>query len=144
MKRLHVHISAEDLEKTIGFYSTLFGTAPDVRKSDYAKWMLDDPAVNFAVSHRDGSRTGVSHLGFQFDGLDELDRFKSQLKAAGQDFTTEEQVTCCYANGDKAWVTDPEGIPWEAFKTHHLVLDDEDLTVEQQKMTCDEGSICCA
>ena len=143
MKRLHVHISAEDLEKTIEFYSTLFGSAPDVRKSDYAKWMLDDPALNFAVSHQESRQTGISHLGFQFDEIDELDRFKSQLTTAGQSFVTEEQVTCCYAKGDKAWVTDPDGIAWEAFKTHHLVLDDEDLTVETATMACDEGSVCC-
>ena len=143
MTRLHVHINVDDLEKTIGFYSTLFGSEPDVRKSDYAKWMLADPAVNFAVSHRENVQTGVSHLGFQFDETEELDRFKTQLAAAGQNFVTEEQVTCCYANSDKAWVTDPEGIPWEAFKTHHLVLGAEELTDEAPKMACDEGSVCC-
>ena len=116
MKRLHVHVAVEDLEGSIGFYSALFGAEPSVTKPDYAKWMLDDPRVNFAISAR-GRRKGLDHLGIQVDSADELDEVTARLSAADQSIFAQEQANCCYAVGDKAWVTDPQGIAWESFHT---------------------------
>ena len=114
MKRLHVHVSVENLSRSIGFYSTLFGAPPSVLKQDYAKWMLDDPRVNFAISERSAS-IGIDHLGIQVENGDELAEVSGRLKAAGE--ATREQIgtTCCYAQSDKAWVKDPSGIDWETF-----------------------------
>jgi catechol 2,3-dioxygenase-like lactoylglutathione lyase family enzyme len=116
MKRLHVHVAVDDLNQSIGFYSTLFATEPTVLKEDYAKWMLDDPKVNFAISTR-GRASGVDHLGIQVDSNEELSELASRLKAAGQ--TTRDQVatTCCYSKSDKSWVNDPNGLRWETFFT---------------------------
>jgi len=116
MKRLHLNVAVEDLQKSIGFYSTLFGAAPTVVKGDYAKWMLEDPRVNFAISDRAGV-SKLDHLGIQVDSADELAELSGRLKAAGE--TTFEQVatSCCYAKSDKAWVMDPNGLRWETFFT---------------------------
>jgi catechol 2,3-dioxygenase-like lactoylglutathione lyase family enzyme len=116
MKRLHVHVAVDDLAKSIGFYSTLFGTGPVVRKDDYAKWMLDDPRVNFAISDR-AQTTGVDHLGIQVETCDELAELAGRLKAAGEVTFDQEATTCCYARSDKAWVNDPSGVRWETFRT---------------------------
>ena len=116
MKRLHVHVAVEDLAKSIGFYSVLFGAAPVVLKDDYAKWMLDDPRVNFAISDR-SSVTGVDHLGIQVDSGEELAELAGRLKAAGEVTRDQEATTCCYAQSDKAWVNDPNGLRWETFHT---------------------------
>jgi len=116
MKRLHVHIAVDDLNKSIGFYSTLFGVQPNVRKDDYAKWMLDDPRVNLAISQRNRI-AGVDHLGIQVDSDDELRELASRLKSAGEQTRDEEGATCCYAQSNKAWVSDPSGIRWETFFT---------------------------
>lgn len=117
MKRLHVHVAVPDIEQSIRFYSTLFGAAPVKVKPDYAKWMLEDPRVNFAISQR-GSRTpGVDHVGVQVDSRAELDELAARLKAAGAATFDEEAVTCCYAKGDKTWVNDPAGVRWETFFT---------------------------
>ncbi|MEI9984398.1 MAG: ArsI/CadI family heavy metal resistance metalloenzyme [Aliidongia sp.] len=116
MKRLHVHIAVDDLAKSIGFYSTLFGTAPTVRHDDYAKWMLDDPRVNFAISDRSRT-TGVDHLGIQVETGEELAELAGRLKAAGETTLDLEAATCCYAQSDKSWVNDPSGIRWETFFT---------------------------
>ena len=116
MKRLHLHVAVEDLPRSIGFYSTLFGAEPSVRKDDYAKWMLDDPRVNFAISHR--ARTaGVEHLGIQTDSREELTELAGRLKAAGEATADQEATTCCYARSDKSWVADPDGVKWETFFT---------------------------
>ena len=116
MKRFHVHVSVKDLDESIRFYSTLFGTTPSVEKPDYAKWMLDDPRINFAISTRD-PRHGVNHLGLQVDGEDELTGLEAQLRKADATMVTECGTTCCYANSDKYWVTDPQGVAWETFRT---------------------------
>jgi catechol 2,3-dioxygenase-like lactoylglutathione lyase family enzyme len=116
MKRLHVHVAVEDLAKSIGFYSVLFGAEPSVLKDDYAKWMLDDPRVNFAISDR-ARVTGVDHLGIQVDSAEELNELAGRLKAAGEVTRDQEATTCCYAQSDKAWVNDPNGLRWETFFT---------------------------
>ena len=116
MKRLHVHVAVEDLARSIGFYSTLFNAAPVVLKDDYAKWMLDDPRVNFAISDR-SSVAGVDHLGIQTETGEELAELAGRLKAAGEVTRDQEAATCCYARSDKAWVNDPNGVRWETFHT---------------------------
>ena len=116
MKRLHVHVAVADLTRSIGFYSALFGAEPVVLKDDYAKWMLDDPSVNFAISDR-AAVTGVDHLGIQVGSGDELAALAGRLKAAGEVTRDREATTCCYAQSDKAWVNDPNGLRWETFFT---------------------------
>lgn len=116
MKRLHLHVSVEDLGQSIGFYSTLFGAAPDVVKEDYAKWMLEDPRVNFAISGR-AHAAGLDHLGIQTDTPEELAELAGRLKAAGEVTRDQEAASCCYARSDKAWVQDPSGLSWETFYT---------------------------
>ena len=114
MKRFHVHVGVADLDASIRFYSTLFGAAPAVAKVDYAKWMLDDPRINFAISQR-GSRHGVNHLGIQVDSDGELAAMREQLATADAGMTVEEGANCCYAKSDKVWTTDPQGVAWETF-----------------------------
>lgn len=116
MKRLHVHVAVEDLNKSIGFYSTLFASEPAVTKTDYAKWMLDDPKVNFAISQR-GRGAGLDHLGIQVESDGELRELAGRLKSAGERTQDEEAITCCYAQGNKTWVNDPSGLRWETFFT---------------------------
>jgi catechol 2,3-dioxygenase-like lactoylglutathione lyase family enzyme len=116
MKRLHVHVAVEDLAKSIGFYSTLFGAEPVVLKDDYAKWMLDNPRVNFAISDR-VAVAGVDHLGIQVESSEELEDLAGRLKVAGEVTRDQEATTCCYAQSDKAWVNDPSGLRWETFFT---------------------------
>lgn len=114
MKRLHVHIAVEDLAENIRFYSTLFGCEPSVRHSDYAKWMLDDPRVNFAISNR-SQQLGLDHLGIQAENDEELTTIKQQLDATQAPIEEQTGAACCYARSDKYWVTDPQGIAWESF-----------------------------
>ena len=116
MKRIHLHISVDDLAKSISFYNTLFGASPTVEKVDYAKWILDDPLVNFAISQR-GAKAGLDHIGIQVDSDDELRQIKSRLETADMDMLTQEGTTCCYAKSDKHWVQDPAGIAWETYRT---------------------------
>jgi len=116
MKRFHVHVSVEDLDQSIRFYSTLFGTEPAVTKPDYAKWMLEDPRVNFAISQR-GAQLGINHLGLQTDSDDELEGLHEQLQRADVAAQAEKQIGCCYATSNKYCVTDPTGIAWETFHT---------------------------
>ena len=116
MKRFHVHVSVKDLSESILFYSKLFACDPTVRKTDYAKWMLDDPRINFAISQR-GHATGVNHLGFQTDSGEELRGMRDQLRTADANFVEQTAEPCCYARSDKYWVTDPAGIAWETFHT---------------------------
>ena len=116
MKRFHVHVAVQDLRKAIGFYSTLFGAEPAVLKDDYAKWMLEDPRVNFAISER-GGPAGVNHLGFQVDEASELEEIHGRLRKADAGVAAEKNVSCCYARSDKYWVTDPAGIAWESFRS---------------------------
>ena len=116
MKRLHVHVAVADLSQSIRFYSTLFGTGPSVEKGDYAKWMLDDPRVNFAISTR-GKKPGLDHLGIQAESREELGEIAARLKAA--EVATQDQAAtrCCYAQSSKTWSADPQGLAWESFYT---------------------------
>src|SRR5512143_594047 len=113
MKRLHVHVGVADLEKSVRFYSTLFGAQPSKLETDYAKWMLDDPRVNFAVSTRADGAGGLSHLGIEAEDQDELDEIAERAKRAGDSVLIETDAACCYARSNKAWVEDPTGIRWE-------------------------------
>lgn len=117
MKRLHVHVGVEDLDRSVLFYSTLFGAQPSVAKADYAKWMLDDPRVNFAISSGKHARKGIEHLGIQAEDGAELAEVYGRLKVAGQPVLEEGKTTCCYAKSEKSWVADPDGVIWEAFHT---------------------------
>ena len=116
MKRFHVHVAVDDLDANIRFYSTLFGTPPTVHKPDYAKWMLDDPRVNFAISKR-GLKPGVDHLGVQVKSGADLATLREQVAAAEIAALDQPNTLCCYARSDKYWVTDPQGIAWETFHT---------------------------
>lgn len=116
MKRLHVHIAVTDLERSTAFYSTLFAAEPAVVKGDYVKWMLDDPAVNFAISSRAG-RDGLDHLGFQVDTDAEVEEIEARLLAAEMGAAPQRNAACCYATGNKSWSRDPAGVPWETFHT---------------------------
>jgi predicted enzyme related to lactoylglutathione lyase len=116
MKRLHVHVSVEDIPHSIGFYSALFAAQPSVVKSDYAKWMLDDPRVNFAISTR-GRQPGLDHLGIQVENVDELHEVYGRMREAGGNIIEQGQAVCCYAKSEKSWIDDPAGIAWETFHT---------------------------
>lgn len=116
MKHLHLHMSVPELAPSIRFYETLFGAPPTVVKEDYAKWMLDDPRVNFAISARERA-PGVDHVGLQVDSQAELAELATRLKAAGAQTFDQEATTCCYARSDKTWVSDPAGVRWESFFT---------------------------
>ncbi|NOS96034.1 MAG: glyoxalase/bleomycin resistance/dioxygenase family protein [Methylotenera sp.] len=136
MKRMHIHVSVDDLNKSITFYNTLFGTAPTVQKADYAKWMLTDPLVNFAISQR-GAKAGLDHVGIQVDNDEELAEIKARLDAADMSVLTQEGTTCCYAKSDKHWVQDPSGIAWE---TYHTL----DSAPTFNDAAHDNDSACCA
>jgi len=116
MKRFHVHVAVHDLRQSIRFYSALFGTVPSVTKDDYAKWMLDDPRVNFAISSR-GAKAGLDHLGLQAETGAELEEIGSRLAQADVSVAPQKGATCCYAKSDKYWTLDPQGIAWESFHT---------------------------
>ena len=118
MKRLHVHVGVEDLDRSVTFYSTLFGAEPSVLKGDYAKWMLDDPRVNFAISSGGHAAKGIEHLGIQAEDQAELAEVYGRLKAADRPLIEEGATTCCYAKSEKSWIADPDGVVWEAFLTH--------------------------
>jgi catechol 2,3-dioxygenase-like lactoylglutathione lyase family enzyme len=116
MKRFHIHVSVKDIAQSIRFYSTVFGAEPCVVEADYAKWMIEDPRINFAISNH-GQPAGVNHLGFQVDSSEQLRALQSQLLAADARLVQEDEQACCYARADKYWVTDPTGIAWESFHT---------------------------
>jgi len=116
MKRLHVHVAVHDLKQSIRFYSALFAAEPVVKKDDYAKWMLDDPRVNFAISTR-GGKAGLDHLGIQAENAGELEDLGSRLAQADVAITAQKGASCCYAKSDKYWTIDPQGIAWESFHT---------------------------
>jgi len=116
MKRFHVHVSVDDLSQNIRFYSAMFGAPPTVERVDYAKWMLDDPRINFAISQRGGA-VGVNHLGFQVDAEEDLRALRAQVAAADIAALDQASANCCYAKSDKYWVQDPQGIAWETFHT---------------------------
>jgi hypothetical protein len=139
MKRFHVHAHVEDLQASIAFYSKLFDAAPTRIESDYAKWMLDDPRINFAISTRGGT-TGVDHLGIQTDSEDELAELKQRARAADMALMDEGEVTCCYARSDKYWLTDPQGIAWEQFHT----LGNVPVFSETKVASSEPAAACCA
>lgn len=118
MKRLHIHVGVSDLDRSVRFYSTLFQTEPTVLKPDYAKWMLDDPRVNFAISSGQHTGKGIEHLGIQVESGEELSEVYGRLKAANRPILEEGETTCCYAKSEKSWIADPDGVVWEAFHTH--------------------------
>lgn len=137
MKRMHLHISVDDLAKSIIFYNTLFGTSPTVKKVDYAKWMLDDPLVNFAISQR-GAKAGLDHIGIQVENSEELAEIKTRLETADMNMLTQEGANCCYAKSDKHWVQDPSGIAWE---TYHTLENAPTFNDASENMA--EKSACC-
>ena len=116
MKRFHIHVSVGDLNQSIHFYTELFGSQPSVLKSDYARWMLDDPRVNFAISQR-GAALGVQHLGIQAEDRAELEEVYGRLQSANGPVLEEGATTCCYAKSEKSWIEDPQGVQWETFLT---------------------------
>ena len=135
MKRFHVHAHVDDLQASVAFYSRLFAAEPARLEADYAKWMLDDPRINFAISTRGGA-AGVDHLGIQVDSDDELAEMKARAEAADMTLLDEGNVSCCYARSEKHWVTDPQGIAWEQFRTM------TDIPVFSETSTSASG--CCA
>ena len=138
MKRLHLHVSVPEIEPAIAFYSTLFNARPAVVKDDYAKWMLEDPRVNLAISSR-ARDTGVDHVGIQVESAEELGELASRLKAAGSTTFDQEATTCCYAKSDKSWVTDTAGVRWETFFTHG-----ESTAYGEDEHIADTAGACCA
>jgi lactoylglutathione lyase len=139
MKRFHVHAHVEDLQASIAFYSKMFGAEPTRVETDYAKWMLEDPRVNFAISNRGGT-VGVDHLGIQADTAEELAELKDRAEAADMTLLDVGETSCCYARSDKHWVTDPQGIAWEHFRT----LDNIPVFSEAPKNEAPASSACCA
>lgn len=117
MKRFHVHVGVADLDASIAFYSGLFGAEPTVTKADYAKWMLEDPRINFAISCKDGAAKGIEHIGLQVESAGELAEVYGRLANAKGPVIAEGATTCCYAKSEKSWIADPDGIVWEAFFT---------------------------
>jgi predicted enzyme related to lactoylglutathione lyase len=142
MKRLHVHVAVDDLQRAVGFYSALFAAQPAVLKTDYAKWMLDDPRVNFAISTR-GREPGLDHLGIQAENADELKEIHARLHTAGGAVVEQGQTTCCYAKSEKSWIDDPSGIAWETFLTTGENTDYGDGSGERAPRIAREKS-CCA
>lgn len=135
MRRMHINVGVEDIEQSIKFYNVLFGAEPTKTKPDYAKWMLEDPRINFAISSRASTR-GVDHLGLQVEEDDELEELRERLIAADMAIFDEGETVCCYAHSEKSWVKDPSGVAWEAFRT----MDDVQLFSEAEKVTEDA---CC-
>lgn len=149
MNRLHIHIAVEDLDQSVRFYTTLLGAKPNVTKGDYAKWLLDDPAVNLAISVRPGMAAGVNHLGIQADSAESLETITQRLKTAEEPTFDQEATTCCYAVSDKSWVEDPSGVRWETFFTHgasavYGVDATLDLPADADPRPRPRSSTCCA
>ncbi|MGD9656764.1 MAG: ArsI/CadI family heavy metal resistance metalloenzyme [Methylocystis sp.] len=145
MKRLHVHVSVDDLAESIRFYKALFGSEPAVAKADYAKWMLDDPRVNFAISVR-GGQAGINHLGIQVETPEELKEVYERLQQAERPVLQEAATTCCYAKSEKAWTSDPQGVLWESFLTSGestIYGDDVALAGFRRSAVNAESSACC-
>jgi len=139
MKRFHVHVHVDDLAKSVAFYSKMFAAEPTRHESDYAKWMLDDPRINFAISTR-GGEPGVDHLGIQTDTADELVDLKARAQAADLSLADEGETTCCYARSEKHWITDPQGVAWEHFHT----LGDIPVFSQRSSDPAAQASACCA
>mgnify|MGYP003651779588 CR=1 FL=1 len=154
MKRFHVHLSVQDLAPNIQFYSTLFGQEPSRQEADYAKWMLDDPRINFAISTRSAS-SGLDHFGFQMDDNEELDQLRERARCANAAILDEGTTQCCYASSNKHWLMDPQGLPWEHFVTmgdiRHFgtepalteTAEPETLHVQEGSSDSGTGKACC-
>jgi catechol 2,3-dioxygenase-like lactoylglutathione lyase family enzyme len=140
MKRFHVHLTVADLAASIAFYNRLFAAQPARAEADYAKWMLSNPPVNFAISTR-GDQPGLDHLGLQVDNADDLATLKAQAQAADMTLLDEGETTCCYARSDKYWVTDPQGVAWEQFHTLGTV---PTFHEEKNKENSHSALACCA
>jgi catechol 2,3-dioxygenase-like lactoylglutathione lyase family enzyme len=140
MKRFHVHVAVDDLEKNIRFYSSVFGAEPTVRKADYAKWMMEDPRINFAISKR-GAKAGVDHLGFQVDTEEELSALREQVADAEIAALDQPDATCCYARSEKYWIADPQGIAWE---TYHTLGEAEIYGTDTETREDQAAGACCA
>lgn len=136
MKRMHIHVGVKNIDDSVRFYSALFGAVPVKVKPDYAKWMLDDPRINFAISTRAG-KTGVDHLGLQVDDATELNALRDQMSAANISTHSDGETTCCYSKSEKSWVEDPNGVAWEAYHTM------EDAQIFSGSDVTTEGA-CCA
>lgn len=153
MKRFHVHVAVDDIDANVRFYSMVFGASPTVLKADYAKWMLDDPRINFAISKR-GANTGVDHLGIQVESENELTDLRRQVATAEIAALDQPTAECCYARSDKYWITDPQGVPWETFHTLDSIPVFGDTARTEQSACCsrtptDQPSVvksgaCCA
>jgi catechol 2,3-dioxygenase-like lactoylglutathione lyase family enzyme len=143
MKRLHVHVAVNDIPRSIGFYSALFAAQPAVVKADYAKWMLDDPRVNFAISTR-GREPGLDHLGIQVEDAGELNEVYARLREAGGNIVEQGETACCYAKSEKSWIDDPAGIAWETFLTTGESINYGDGTGENTaRVAHEKQSTCC-
>lgn len=148
MKRFHVNLAVADLQKSMRFYSNLFGTEPAVAKSDYAKWMLEDPCINFSISHSRRKR-GIDHIGLQADSTAELAEIQARLAAAGEDTVAQPDAECCYAKSTKTWVRDPDDVAWETFVTFgEMTRYGDDLAPDDvvgKSACCDDdaGDACC-
>ena len=150
MKRFHVHVSVDDLARSIRFYTSIFGVGPAVEKSDYAKWMLEDPRINFAISNR-GGKAGVNHLGLQVDSPDELAELRARVARADIAADDEPAAQCCYALSDKYWIEDPQGVAWETFHTlGDIPMFGKDATSHAEPTACcapkpsESAAKCCA
>ena len=145
MKRFHVHVAVEQFEESVRFYSALFGHGPTVAHADYAKWMLEDPRINFAISQR-GRRAGVNHVGFQVETPEELEELRARIDAASDTVIEQRDIACCYARSDKHWVTDPSGIAWESFRTlgEAVIYGDADHAEQATSPAARGASSCCA
>jgi catechol-2,3-dioxygenase len=140
MKRLHIHINVENLAESILFYNALFGMEASKTKDDYAKWMVDDPCINFAISTR-GGEVGIDHLGIQVDEASELNALRDQISAANISTHSDGESTCCYAKSEKSWVKDPNGIAWEAY---HTMEDAQTFSGKPETITTEEtAGACC-
>lgn len=143
MKRMHIHVGVKNLDVSIKFYSILFGAEPTVTKDDYAKWMLDDPRVNFAISSENHATNGIEHLGIQAESSDELQEVFTRLRKADAPVLEEGQTTCCYAKSEKSWVSDPDGVVWEAFYTNgESVVYGDDPKLSAVSANASETSCC--
>ncbi len=143
MKRFHVSVTVTDLDRSIDFYRTLFGEEPTVSKADYAKWMLDDPRVNFSISQSSRSQ-GVNHVGVQAETMSELAQIQERLKVAGRQTLDQSDAECCYAHSSKTWVRDPDGVAWETFVTHNEIDHFGDDRVPGEHREDSRQSRCCA
>ena len=135
MKRMHLHVGVENIDASIAFYTTLFAAAPTVQKDDYAKWMLEDPRVNFAISSTEHTAIGVEHIGLQVETSEELAEVHARLTSVGRPVLEEGATNCCYAKSEKNWITDPDGVIWETFLTNGETTAYGDKPVEEMAMT---------